>query len=180
MRWFWQFILKIINWRIEGNIPEGLNKYIIIVAPHTSNWDFLLGVFVRGAMGFHSNYLGKDSLFKPPFGFFFKAIGGIPVDRSRHLNMVDQVVAEVKKRNKFGLAITPEGTRRKVEKWKTGFYFISWKACIPIIPVQMDWEHRMVRFLDPFYPSGDLSKDLLIIQSKFINIKGKADLRSGI
>ncbi len=178
MRWFWQLILKIIRWRIEGVIPEGLNKYIIIVAPHTSNWDFLVGIIVRGALGFHSNYLGKKSLFKPPFGFLFKSIGGIPVERSKPTNMVDQVVTEIKKRKKFGLAIAPEGTRRKVDKWKTGFYFIALKAGIPIIPVQMDWEHRLVRFMEPFYPSGDISIDLPIIQSVFIHIKGRADILS--
>ncbi|MBR9997388.1 MAG: 1-acyl-sn-glycerol-3-phosphate acyltransferase [Cyclobacteriaceae bacterium] len=180
MGWLWRIILKIIHWEIEGDIPAGLNKFIIVVAPHTSNWDFLLGIIARGARGFHSNFLGKSSLFTPPFGFIFKAIGGIPVDRSRNNKLVDQVVREVERRPKFGLAVAPEGTRKKVVQWKTGFYFIAVKAGIPIIPVQFDWEKRAVRFLDPFYPTGDLSRDLPTIQSKFTNIRGKADLHKHI
>jgi len=180
MRWFWHFLLKLMNWKIEGNIPAGLDKYILAVAPHTSNWDFLLGVIVRGVKGFHSNYLGKASLFKPPFGFVFKALGGIAVDRSKRSNIVDQVVAEVKKREKFGLAIAPEGTRKQVNQWKTGFYYIAVKAGIPIIPVQLDWGNRVVRFLEPLYPSGDINRELPEIQSKFEHIRGKTDIIQGI
>jgi 1-acyl-sn-glycerol-3-phosphate acyltransferase len=178
MRWFWQLILKLINWKIEGNIPEGLSKFVIVVAPHTSNWDFLLGVVVRGAKGFHSNYLGKASLFNPPFGLLFKLLGGIAVDRNKSTNLVDQVVQEAGKRKKFGLAIAPEGTRKKVAQWKTGFYYIAVKADIPIIPAQMDWKNRVVRFLEPFYPTGDIGAELPYIQSKFENIEGKNDLKS--
>jgi 1-acyl-sn-glycerol-3-phosphate acyltransferase len=87
-------------------------------------------------------------------------------------------VEEVKKRDKFGLAIAPEGTRRKVDNWKTGFYFIAWKAAIPIIPVQLDWEYRAVRFLDPFYPTGNLSADLSVLKSNFENIKGFSHLKT--
>lgn len=176
MRWFWQLILKLINWRIEGDIPDELARYVIVVAPHTSNWDFFLGVVVRGAKGFHANYLGKASLFRPPFGFLFRYLGGIPVDRSKNTNLVDQVVIEAGKRKKFGLAIAPEGTRKKVSQWKTGFYYIAVKAEIPIIPAQMDWERRVVRFLEPYYPTGNIQTELPCIQSKFVNIKGKADL----
>ncbi len=177
MRWFWQLILKLINWRIEGNIPDEISKFVIVVAPHTTNWDFFLGVIARGAAGFHSNYLGKSSLFKPPFGFIFRALGGIPVDRSKNNNLVDQVVKEVELRKKFGLAVAPEGTRKKVDLWKTGFYYIAVKAGIPIIPTQLDWEKRVVRFLEPFYPTGDITKELPLIQSKFENIKGKSNLK---
>ena len=179
MRRFWQLILKFINWKTEGEIPPHLNKYIFVVVPHTSNWDFFLGVTIRGAMGFHSNYLGKKSLFRFPYGFIFRALGGIPVDRSKKLNMVDQIVEEVNKREKFGLAIAPEGTRKKVETWKTGFYYIALKSGIPIIPVQFDWEHRTARFLPPFYPRGDISVDLAELKSKFEGIKGYTDLNTG-
>lgn len=177
MRWFWNSILKIINWRTEGDVPAELDKFVLVVAPHTSNWDFLLGVTARGAKGFHSNYLGKSSLFKPPFGFIFRALGGIPVDRSRSSNLVDQVVNEAKRRKKFGLAVAPEGTRKKVDQWRTGFYFIAVKAGIPIIPVQFDWEKRVIRFLEPFYPTGDLVGDLPVIQSKFAHLRRKTDLQ---
>ncbi len=176
MRKFWKFILWIINWKVVGDIPRGLNKYVIAVAPHTSNWDFILGVIVRGAKGFHSNYLAKESLFKPPFGYIFRMLGGIPVDRKNRHNMVDQVVDEALKRTKFGLAVTPEGTRKKVDKWKTGFYYIADKAGIPVIPALLDWEKREVRLLDPIYTTGNIDRDLPLIKSKFEDIKGAADL----
>jgi 1-acyl-sn-glycerol-3-phosphate acyltransferase len=175
MRWFWNSILKIINWKVEGDVPAGMIKFVLVVAPHTSNWDFFLGVIARGALGFHANYLGKSNLFKPPFGFFFRALGGIPVDRSRNSNLVDQVVSQVHRRKKFGLAVAPEGTRKKVDQWKTGFYYIAVKAGIPIIPVQFDWEKRVIRFLEPFYPTADLGRDLPVIQSKFASIRGKSE-----
>jgi 1-acyl-sn-glycerol-3-phosphate acyltransferase len=89
---------------------------------------------------------------------------------------VDQVVIEARKRKKFGLAIAPEGTRKKVSQWKTGFYYIAVKAGIPIIPAQMDWERRVVRFLKPYYPTGNIQTELPYIQSIFENIKGKADI----
>jgi 1-acyl-sn-glycerol-3-phosphate acyltransferase len=177
MRWFWKIILKIINWKIEGDVPAGMNKFVLVVAPHTSNWDFLLGVIARGARGFHSNFLGKSNLFKPPFGFFFRALGGIPVDRSRSNNLVDQVVSQAQRREQFGLAVAPEGTRKKVDQWKTGFYYIAVKAGIPIIPVQFDWEKRVIRFLEPFYPTADLTRDLPVIQSKFAPVRRKTEYK---
>ncbi len=169
-------IMKIIGWKIEGGLPENEKKIVIIVVPHTSNWDFLLGMVIRGAMGFKANFLGKDSLFKGPFGFFFRSLGGIPVDRNARQNMVEQVVEEAKKRKSFILAIAPEGTRGKVKKWRTGFYYIALNAGIPIIMCKLDYGFRVARFLEPFYPTGNEEKDLEFIKGQFINIKGLADI----
>jgi 1-acyl-sn-glycerol-3-phosphate acyltransferase len=173
---FWKMIMKFIGWKTEGGLPENEKKFVIIVVPHTSNWDFLLGVVIRGAMGFKANFLGKDSLFNGPFGFFFRSLGGIPVDRNASQNMVEQVVGEVNKRKSFILAIAPEGTRGKVKKWRTGFYYIALKAEIPIIMCQFDFEFRVARFLKPFYPTGNAEKDLTYIKGQFKNIKGLADV----
>ena len=148
---------------------------VIIVAPHTSNWDFILGVIIRGAMGFRANFLGKKSLFRKPFGFIFMWLGGIPVDRSSKRNLVDQVVAEAQKRSSFILAITPEGTRSKVEKWRTGFYYIALNANIPIVICQLDYEYREARFLAPLYPTGNLEVDMKFIKDQFMHIKGLND-----
>lgn len=168
--------MKIIGWKIEGGLPENERKFVIIVAPHTSNWDFLLGVIIRGAMGFRANFLGKDSLFKKPFGFFFRSLGGIPVNRNASQNMVEQVVEVARKRKSFILAIAPEGTRGKVKKWRTGFYYIALNAKMPIIMCQFDREYKVARFLRPFYPTGNSEKDLDYIKSQFENIKGLADI----
>jgi 1-acyl-sn-glycerol-3-phosphate acyltransferase len=176
MIFFWKLIMKIIGWKTEGGLPENDKKFVIIVVPHTSNWDFLLGVVIRGAMGFKANFLGKDSLFRGPFGFFFRSLGGIPVNRNASQNMVEQVVGEVKKRKSFILAIAPEGTRGKVKKWRTGFYYIALNTGIPIIMCQLDFEFRVARFLEPFYPTGNAEKDLEFIKGQFINIKGLADI----
>jgi 1-acyl-sn-glycerol-3-phosphate acyltransferase len=169
-------IMKIIGWKIEGGLPENERKFVIIVAPHTSNWDFLLGIIIRGAMGFRANFLGKDSLFKKPFGFFFRSLGGIPVNRNANQNMVEQVVEVARKRKSFILAIAPEGTRGKVKKWRTGFYYIALNAKMPIIMCQFDCEYKVARFLRPFYPTGNSEKDLDYIKSQFENIKGLADI----
>jgi 1-acyl-sn-glycerol-3-phosphate acyltransferase len=169
-------IMKIIGWKTEGGLPENEKKFVIIVAPHTSNWDFLLGVVIRGAMGFRANFLGKDSLFGKPFGFFFRSLGGIPVNRNASQNMVEQVVEIARNRKSFILAIAPEGTRGKVKKWRTGFYFIALNAKIPIVMCQFDCECKVARFLKPFYPTGNVEEDLKYIKSQFRYIKGLADL----
>jgi 1-acyl-sn-glycerol-3-phosphate acyltransferase len=176
MKLFWKLIMKLIGWKTEGGLPENEKKFVIIVVPHTSNWDFLLGVVIRGAMGFKANFLGKDSLFRGPFGFFFRGLGGIPVDRNSSQNMVEQVVEEAKKRKSFILAIAPEGTRGKVKKWRTGFYFIALNAGIPIVMCQLDFEYKTARFLEPFKPTGRLEEDLDYIKGQFENIKGLADV----
>lgn len=168
--------MKIIGWKTEGGLPDNEKKFVIIVAPHTSNWDFPLGVIIRGSIGFKSNFLGKHSLFKKPFGFFFRNLGGIPVNRNTSQNMVEQVVEVAKNRESFILAIAPEGTRGKVKEWRTGFYYIALNARIPIIMCQLDFEYRVARFLEPFYPTGNTENDLNFIKSQFENIKGLADI----
>ncbi len=175
MKIFWNLILKISGWKIHYAVPPGLNKFIIAVAPHTSNFDFLLGLMARGSVGFRANFLGKDALFRFPVGYIFKALGGIPVDRSSHHNLVDQIVALVKEREHFILAIAPEGTRKKVDKWKTGFYYIAHKAGIPVVFTQLDWEHREINFLKPFYPCGDIDMDMPVMKGFFEGIKGYND-----
>lgn len=166
------------GWKIEGGLPVGIKKMIIIVAPHSTNWDFFVGLMVRGSMGFRANFLGKDALFKFPFGWIFRALGGVPVNRRINQNMVSQVVEQVSTMDSFILALAPEGTRSKVTKWRTGFYFIALEAGIPIVMCQLDWQHKTVRFLkELYYPTGNIEKDLPEIQSYFVEIKGYSDLK---
>lgn len=173
MRFIFKLVFKILGWKILGDVPRELKKYIIIVAPHTSNWDFPIGVAVRSIMRFKSNFLGKKELFDSPLGWLFKQLGGFPVDRSRSTNMVDDVVKTIEKADYFVVAIAPEGTRKKTAKWKTGFYFIASKAKIPIVMAGLDYSTKSVVWSEPFYPSGDLESDAVIMQDFFKDKVGK-------
>lgn len=173
MRFIFQLVFKILGWKISGDVPRHLNKYIIIVAPHTSNWDFPIGVAVRSIMRFKSNFLGKKELFDSRLGWLFKKLGGYPVDRSRSTNMVDEVVKIIEREKHFVVAITPEGTRKKVEKWKTGFYFIADKAKIPIVMAGIDYQRKTVFFAPEFYPCGDIEKDAIVMGDFFKDKVGK-------
>lgn len=160
MKFIFKLIWWMIGWKIIGDVPWNERKYIIIVAPHTTNLDFIIGVLVRGIMGFNSKFLGKKTLFKPPIGWFFKMMGGYPVDRDKSTNLVDQVVDIYNNHESFVVAIAPEGTRKNVDEWKTGFYYIANKAKIPIVRVKIDWNKKQVQFFDPFWPTGNIQIDL--------------------
>lgn len=149
-----------MGWEVIGDVPRNEKKYIIIVAPHTASSDFIIGLVARGVMGFNSKYLGKQSLFKAPYGWFFRMTGGYPVDRSKSNNLVDQVVDFYNSHEEFVVSLAPEGTRKNVGKWKTGFYFIADKAKIPIVRCIMDRKRKQVRFFDPFWTTGDIEIDL--------------------
>ncbi|MBK6837618.1 MAG: lysophospholipid acyltransferase family protein [Bacteroidetes bacterium] len=173
MKFLYKFFFTRLGWKISGDVPRDLKKYIIVVAPHTSNWDFLVGLAVRSIMKFPSNYLGKKELFNPPFGWLFRKLGGYPVDRKGSHNLVDQVVEIFKREEQFIIAIAPEGTRKNVTKWKTGFYHIAVKAGIPIVMAAMDYSLKTVFFSPPFYPSGNMPEDVLFMETFFKDKKGR-------
>src|SRR5687767_9799318 len=155
MKSFARFILNLFGWRIVNGVPADLKKYVVAVAPHTSWKDFVLGLLVRTAMGRDIYYLAKKELFDNPFGFFFWWTGGRPVDRKIKTGLVDQVIRLFNEQKEFAIAIAPEGTRKKVQNFRTGFYHIARGAGIPIIPCLFDYHTKEVRFLDPFYPTVD-------------------------
>ena len=163
----------LLGWSITGDVPRNIPKYLIVVAPHSSNWDFWVGLFVRSVLKFKSGYLAKTELFQFPFGALFRALGGFPVDRTGKQNVVDQVVELVNKEPRIVLAITPEGTRKNVTKWKTGFYYIALKANIPLVLCALDYRKRNVKFSEPVYLSGDGVADALTINQYYKNAKGK-------
>ena len=167
-----KFVLKLMGWKVGNIIPE-VPKCVIIVAPHTSNMDFIMGKLAYTSIGRNANFLIKKSWFIFPFDIIFKSMGGIPVDRDRKTSITDKLASEFENRDKFQLALTPEGTRKRVEKWKKGFYFIALKAQVPIVLIALDYEKKTVSFLDIFYPTGDVDGDIKIIRSKYANIKGK-------
>ncbi len=174
MRWFWKWYLERNEWEIIGDPRNDIKKMIIVVAPHTSGLDFIIGLAVRSVMRMrHVKYLGKAELFRPPFGFIFRMLGGTPVHRSESHNLVDAVVNEFNKTEELVVAIAPEGTRKKVHKLKTGFYHIARLAKIPILLAALDFANRKVIFAEPFYPGENEEADFERIYSFYRNIAGK-------
>jgi len=168
-----RIIYKIIGWKvINNNYPYHIKKKILIAAPHTSNWDFPVGVLARTILKDKIKYIGKASLFKPPLGWIMYPLGGIPVNKTKNTNFVQAMVNEYDARDVLTIVIAPEGQRKKIARFKTGFYYIAKNAGIPIIPTLFDWGNKEVRFLDPFYPTDDSEGDILKIESLFKGIKG--------
>jgi 1-acyl-sn-glycerol-3-phosphate acyltransferase len=167
-------LFRIFGWKTTGEFPTSLRKYIIAVAPHTSNVDFMIGVAARSILRIHNaRFLAKSSLFRPPFGWVFKVIGGYPVDRNKNTDMVGQVVAIFEKEENFILAIAPEGTRKKVTKLKTGFYYIARQANVPIIPCGFDYSKKEVIVGAPFFASENVEKDIEALTDFFRKVRGK-------
>ena len=169
-----RWLLRVWGFRIVTAIPHDCKKSVVAVVPHTSNWDFPLGILTRNAMETKIGFVAKDSLFKPLWGWFFTWTGGYPVDRSKKgSNYVEAIAAIFERVDGFHLSISPEGTRKKVDKLKTGFYYIAVAAKVPIILCKFDWEHREVTFREPFWPTGDVEKDMAFIYDYFRDVKGK-------
>lgn len=129
--------------------------------------DFIIGVLARGKLGFKAKYLGKKALFRPPFGWIFRLTGGFPVDRSKSNNIVDQVVDIFHCHDEFIFTLAPEGTRKNVKEWKTGFYFIANKAGVPIVRAVMDRKQKRLIFHEPFWTTGSIEVDLQIIKQVY-------------
>lgn len=166
------FLLKLIGWKIVGQLPND-KKYIIIVAPHTSNWDLVIGLIARFAMGVKINFLAKKQVFFFPLGILLRAMGGSPVDRSKTSNNVQQAIELFRTSEDLKLAITPEGTRSQVTRWKEGFYYISCQAGIPIVMIGFDYSSKEIRIQEPFWPSGDINTDFPNIIDYFRTVTGR-------
>lgn len=149
------------------------DKFIICLAPHTSNWDFIIGQLYAQAEGFKINFLMKREWFFWLLGVIFKSLGGIPVWRSKHTSMTDNLAETAKTKDSFKLCITPEGTRSPNTEWKKGFYFIALKAEIPILLYGVDYEKKKIVCTDSFTPSGNIDEDMPKIKSYFKDFKGK-------
>jgi len=167
-----RWTLALAGWRFEGNFPD-TPKSVLVVAPHTSNWDFPVGIGAMYALRLRVAFLAKDSLFRPPFGAFLRWWGGVPVDRSAAHGVVEQSAQVMKQRQHLYLVVAPEGTRRKVARWKSGFYRIAHAAGVPLVPVAFDYRARVVHLMPPFEPTGDYEADLPRIQALFVGILPK-------
>lgn len=167
-----KFIFWLMGWEVIGNF-EYPRKCLIIAAPHTSNWDFLIGRCYGYISGIKPKYLIKSELFLPVLGTLFRWNGGIPVYRNSKNNVVDQVVDMYNDKDEFILGIAPEGTRKRVDKWKTGFYHIANNANVPILLLAMDFKNKKVGIINQIKPTGNFENDMLFIEKQFINITGK-------
>ena len=161
-----------MGWKAEVT-QDHPDKYIICLAPHTSNWDFMIGLLYSRARGMKSNFLMKKEWFFWPLGPIFKSLGGIPVYRQKHTSMTDSMAESAKRAKTFQLCITPEGTRSLNPEWKKGFYFIALKAEMPILLYGLDYERKLIQCTKTVIPSGDLEKDMREIKLYFKGFKGK-------
>jgi 1-acyl-sn-glycerol-3-phosphate acyltransferase len=170
----------LIGWKTRYNLPPDLKKYVMIAAPHTSNWDFPICMAALSLMRVKVNYLAKKELFRFPLGPIMRFFGGIPVDRSRNTGMVDAMIAEFDKHNELVLMIPPEGTRGYVKEWKTGFYRVAVGAGVPIVLGYLDYGRKEAGLGKAFYPSGDYEKDLPLIQAFYRTMQAKHPERSSL
>jgi 1-acyl-sn-glycerol-3-phosphate acyltransferase len=167
-----QTILRLLGWKIEARLPQA-RKFVLVGAPHTSNWDFILMLLIMNALGLQLNWVGKDSLFNGSFGSLMRRLGGIPVDRSARNGFVDQMVAEFERREAMILVIAPEGTRGKSKYWKTGFYYIAQGARVPIALGYVDYAQKIGGIGASLQPNGDIQADMLPIARFYAEITGK-------
>ena len=158
--------LKLMGWRIEGELPR-LDKFVAIGAHHTSNWDFVIFIALKFVLRLNARWFGKHSIFRWPFGGLMRSWGGIPIQRHLSLNMVEQAIQGFRDNREFILVLSPEGTRRKVERWKMGFYHIAQGAGVPIVPGALDFANRRVVIGAPFQPTGDAEADLQALLAFF-------------
>ena len=165
-------LYRLAGWKVEGEAPP-TGKFVVIAAPHTSNWDlpFMLGVAYK--LRIELKWMGKDSLFKPPFGGLMRAMGGIAIDRSKNNDVVAQMVAIYNTADQLAVAIPPEGTRSKVRRWKTGFYNIAHGAGVPIALGFLDYERKVGGIGKIVWTTGDYDRDMIAIKAFYEPIIAK-------
>lgn len=173
MQKFARFLLKLMGWKIDRHAPEGVKKCVVVVGPHTSNWDFYIGRLAFISYGVPVGILIKKEAFIFGLGWLLKAAGGIPVDRNKNNNLTDYAVRLFDERDSLFMVFTPEGTRKYNPKWKKGFYYIAEKANVPIYIAYMDYERKIGGFHSMFKPTGDVDADIAYIKSIMSQYKGK-------
>lgn len=171
-------ILRFFGWRTQVKFP-GTSKYVIIGAPHTSNWDFILMLLCITAERIPVNWMGKDTLFRGPMGRVMRSLGGIPVNRRESTGLVDQVAESFMGKDVMVIGITPEGTRSKTTRWRTGFYYIALKAQVPIVMGFFDYGNKVCGLGPSFIPSGDIEADFEIIRGFYAGMVGKIPSKQG-
>ena len=161
-----------MGWRVDGLFPQQ-PKYIVALAPHTSNWDFVVGVGILLASGLKISFLIKHSLFIWPFSVFLRSIGGVPVDRRAAGGIVSEMVNHFNQKDKMVLAIAPEGTRSSVKEWKVGFLHIANGASVPIVPLSLDYSKKIATIGEGIYTTGEVTTDLSTVKAFYLGVQGK-------
>lgn len=159
-------VLGLFGWRVTGALPD-LPKFVLIVAPHTSNWDFPIGALAMFATGLRASWLGKHTIFFWPASYILRWMGGEPIDRAAAHGTVETAIHNFQSRPQWVLALSPEGTRRRMEQWKTGFYRIATGAGVPIVPVWIDYRTRELHIAGPVTTTGDMDADLRRLRGLF-------------
>ena len=161
------------GWKVEGNLQELPKKFVAILAPHTSNWDLLFALGLIFTLGLKINWFGKKEAFRWPLGGLLKRLGGISIERSTHQNMVQQTVELIRSRERVVFGITPEGTRRNVKYWKTGFYHIAHQAAVPIVFAFLDYGRKVGGLCQQMVTTGDIEEDMKVIRAYYKGITAK-------
>jgi 1-acyl-sn-glycerol-3-phosphate acyltransferase len=159
-------VLRLAGFRVEGTVPD-IGHCVAIAAPHTSNYDLPLSLAAMFALGVRVNWLGKHTIFREPLGTLLRWLGGVPVDRGAATNTVDQAVAALRRAPRMFLGVAPEGTRSRVDRWKTGFHRIAVTAGVPIVPVCLDYSRRVVRIFPAMVPTADAEADIAALQQLY-------------
>ena len=174
LRYFSLAFLKISGWKIEGHLPSGSNKSVLIAAPHTSNWDLPYTLMVAFSLKLNIYWMGKEQIFKPPFYGLMRWLGGIPVRRETSNNLVAASIEAIKSATgPLQLIVPPEGTRSNTRYWKTGFYYIALGAQVPIVLAYMDYRKKISGLGPVFRPTGDIDADMLAIKAFYATFTGK-------
>ncbi len=172
LRFISRLVLKMTGWRVVGPLPD-IHKYLIIAAYHTSNWDFVIGLCAAFVLRIKTYWIGKDSLFRPPFHWFFRWVGGIPTNRDRSQNMVGRIIEVFEEHKNMIIALAPEGTRKRMPYWKSGFYHIALGAGIPIVLAFIDYPSKSCGIGEVFYPTGDMEADMKQIRAFYSRFMGR-------
>lgn len=172
-RWVGRVGMRVLGgWRVEGELPQ-TRQAIIPVAPHTSNWDFFVGVFVKLALGMKLSFLGKHTIFRFPVRGLLLWLGGIPLNRGSVQGVVAQMVEEFQQRDELMLALSPEGTRKKVDEWKKGFLHIAKATGVPVVPIALDFSRKVLEIRPPMLITGDIDDELLRVKAEVAHAVGK-------
>jgi len=165
-------VLNLLGWKVVGQLPKK-SKFIAAVAPHTSNWDFVVAIAVMLAMNLRIRFMGKKALFVWPFKLLLKSWGGIAIDRNANSGVVEQMVEQFRHNDHLVLGIAPEGTRKKTSKWKSGFLQIAHQAGVPVVPVSLDYAKKQLRFHQEVEISSDIDNELVRFKENFSDICAK-------
>lgn len=167
------WVFKMKGWKISGLPPADLKKCVVIAAPHTSNWDFVLSLAVFFKLRLPVRYMAKKEIFRWPFKGVLNKTGGIAVQRTKSKKLVESVIELFEQNDELMLMISAEGTRSPVKKWKTGFYHVALGANVPVLPGYLDFEKKAAGFGAPIYLTGNKIEDAAMIKDFYRNIKGK-------